>query len=162
MIASFSNGVTFRIGPIVVREMAEKVKRLGVERESGGVLIGTQSADGLVYEVTEVTYPTTFDIRRPFEFVRSCNGANRAIDGAWRSSSGTRNYLGEWHTHNERPPRPSRVDRKLISGVVKDNTPPFDCVFMLIVGNDNEAFVGMADKNGSGEFKEEAVAQWPE
>lgn len=162
MIAIFSNGVTFRIGSMVAREMAEKVKRLGTERESGGILIGTQSTDGLVYEVRDVTYPTTFDIRRPFEFVRSHLRANRAIDSAWRASSGMRNYLGEWHTHDEQSPRPSGIDRKLISDVVKDRIPPFDFVFMLIVGNGNEAFVGMACKDETGEFKEEVIVRWPE
>ena len=125
MISSFSNGVTFRIGPMVACDMAAKAKGLGIERESGGVLIGTQSTDGLAYEVTDVTCPTTFDIRRPLEFVCFRLGANRVIGGAWKALSGIRNYLDEWHTYNEQSPRPSEIGRKLISDVAKGRTPPF-------------------------------------
>ena len=43
-------------------------------------------------------------------FHRSQAPHQRVIDARWRVSRGTCQYLGEWHTHPESSPAPSRVD----------------------------------------------------
>jgi len=78
--------------------------------ESGGVLLGrfVEGTENVV--VDEATEPTTYDRRRRLFFRRAKAQAQKLVDIAWTQSSGTRNYLGEWHTHPEQDPHPSPHD----------------------------------------------------
>jgi len=79
--------------------------------ESGGVLLGRlmEGTDDVI--VDEVTVPTKLDRAGRFFFRRARGPAQQRIRDAWRETAGTRNYLGEWHTHPEPDPRPSGHDR---------------------------------------------------
>lgn len=80
------------------------------DREAGGMLLGRFFADSSDILVDEATRPSQKDRQRRFAFWRGKRAAQKIVDSAWGASCGTRNYLGEWHTHPEPYPTPSEQD----------------------------------------------------
>ena len=79
--------------------------------EAGGVLLGRHIRNSREIVVDLVTSPMPSDRRSRGRFFRSRGPHQAVIDRAWSDSDGTCTYLGEWHTHAERSPSPSVVDR---------------------------------------------------
>lgn len=162
MIVSFSDGTSLRIPSQIVRAINERLARDGFNLESGGVLLGTRDANLPKYEVADLTFLGKLDRRGHFRFLRSKRSANKAIRRSWAQSGGRVNYVGEWHTHDEPVPRPSATDRRLMKSIVRDQSCRYDRVFMLIVGNDGMAFVGMTHSDSEGKFEDEVIVKWRE
>lgn len=78
--------------------------------ESGGVLLGRLIVGSSDVVVDSVTEPSAKDRRGRYFFRRARRPAQRAVNTAWSGSMGSRNYLGEWHTHPEDDPQPSDDD----------------------------------------------------
>lgn len=76
--------------------------------EAGGILIGM--IHGSHIEVTSATEPQLADKRTRTLFKRSEEGHQFILNERWEKSGGTENYVGEWHTHPERNPKPSGID----------------------------------------------------
>ncbi len=78
--------------------------------EAGGVLLGRLilNTDDII--IDEATDPTDSDQRGRFFFKRAQRTTQQRIINAWTTSAGTQIYLGEWHTHPEDDPVPSRQD----------------------------------------------------
>lgn len=76
--------------------------------ESGGVLLGYRR--GVHLHVTRATTPTAHDRRSRTSFERAADGHQAVALEHWSSSSGTGDYLGEWHTHPQDHPTPSGTD----------------------------------------------------
>ncbi|MFC6308186.1 hypothetical protein E2553_38310 [Paraburkholderia dipogonis] len=80
------------------------------QTEAGGVLLGRRR--GKHFEVVHATQPLRTDKRTRTSFVReSCGHQEQAIE-LWKASRREVGYLGEWHSHPETCPSPSRVDVK--------------------------------------------------
>jgi integrative and conjugative element protein (TIGR02256 family) len=77
--------------------------------EAGGILLGCYR--GPHVEILECTKPMPLDSRARYRFVRRDPGHQRAALAAWKASDRTVNFVGEWHTHPEKNPTPSHVDR---------------------------------------------------
>ena len=80
--------------------------------EAGGMLIGRLIVGTKDVVIDEITMPTKRDHRGRYLFMRSRWPAQKLINDVWKSSNGTLNYLGEWHTHPEDNPFPSQQDSK--------------------------------------------------
>lgn len=80
----------------------------GARPESGGVLLGTVHAGGLL--VTVATQPTRRDRRFRYLFVRLPFGHRTIARRLWRGSGALTRYIGEWHTHPQDVPSPSAID----------------------------------------------------
>jgi integrative and conjugative element protein (TIGR02256 family) len=52
------------------------------------------------------------DRRTSFGFVRQDKGHQEVATMEWQESGGSVNFVGEWHTHPERHPTPSWIDRR--------------------------------------------------
>ena len=104
-------GGRFQIGPSALAVMRRYVQDAPEKAEAGGILLGRHilGTDDII--VDDVTTPMPGDRRSRFQFFRARRRHQEAIDRAWQESSGTCAYLGEWHTHPERCPIPSLVDR---------------------------------------------------
>lgn len=76
--------------------------------ESGGLLLGTVHATGLL--VTVATRPTRWDRQFRYLFERMPFGHQTVARRLWRSSGGLTRYIGEWHTHPQDVPSPSGID----------------------------------------------------
>lgn len=78
--------------------------------EAGGILLGKRRGPHI--EVTVATEPTTGDRRSRFGFKRGLRGHADVAIQTWRFEAGMVDYVGEWHTHPQRDPTPSGLDRK--------------------------------------------------
>jgi integrative and conjugative element protein (TIGR02256 family) len=98
---------------ILADEVVAEIKRFTAPPESdleaGGILLGCYR--GPHVEILDCTAPMRQDRRTRYGFVRRDPGHQRAALAAWNASGRTVNFVGEWHTHPEDVPSPSRVDR---------------------------------------------------
>jgi len=100
----------FQVGPGALAAMRRYVQDDALKPESGGVLLGRHLLGTRDIIVDCVTTPLPGDRGTRTRFFRARARHQTAIDRAWRESGGTCTYLGEWHTHPEPIPTPSRVD----------------------------------------------------
>ncbi|WP_339284019.1 Mov34/MPN/PAD-1 family protein [Oceanobacillus sp. FSL K6-3682] len=80
--------------------------------EAGGILIGRILIENENYVIDDVTIPTQYDKRTRNRFKRNPKGHQEYYDDLFRETDGRCFYLGEWHTHPERLPRPSFIDKR--------------------------------------------------
>lgn len=80
--------------------------------EAGGVLLGRFISNSKDIIIDKVSIPMKGDKRERFRFFRSEGSHQRIIRETWGESAGKCNYLGEWHTHPEDYPTPSRIDKE--------------------------------------------------
>lgn len=78
--------------------------------EAGGVFLGRFILNSNNLVVDKVTIPMADDKRSRYAFIRSEKMHQKIITATWEKSNGTCNYLGEWHTHPESYPTPSKQD----------------------------------------------------
>ena len=57
------------------------------------------------------------------------------MDKLWDDSQHAKTYLGEWHTHNQRIPQPSFIDRRNWMEISKRKQNS-DWLFFVIVGTE--------------------------
>lgn len=127
----FLTGARLVTLPDVVTQRIQKfTEPPEADREAGGILLG--SYRGPHIEVLQCTTPMRKDSRTRFDFVRRDPGHHRAADAAWRSSGGTINFVGEWHTHPEDHPRPSNIDRNTWAELMRKRQ--HDALIFLIAG----------------------------
>jgi len=77
--------------------------------EAGGIFLGFRRDAHL--HIVEATTPFPTDHRSRFRFSRRDRNHQNVATRQWRSTGGTMDYLGEWHTHPEEHPQPSSLDR---------------------------------------------------
>ena len=101
--------------------------------EAGGILLGCvyPNTSILIEKVTTPRYP---DKAGPCFFDRSRKRAQQIVECEWKESSGVRIYLGEWHTHSESYPSPSKRDRTMIRNMFRQTKMQIDFLFLIIVG----------------------------
>jgi len=80
----------------------------GAQKESGGIFLGNQRGSNL--EVVDATVPELGDKRGRYYFHRLSKSHQDKADQLWERSGFTITYLGEWHTHPEKIPKPSSQD----------------------------------------------------
>ena len=112
-----------------VIKIFEKCEQKEGCHEAGGILLGYVARDYV--EITDATTPNRFDLRNFFSFVRAKIPAQLRIDKAWKKSSGTKVYLGEWHTHSEVYPTPSLEDRQMISKTFQETQMEIDFLYLI-------------------------------
>jgi integrative and conjugative element protein (TIGR02256 family) len=78
--------------------------------EAGGILIG--SYRGPHIQIIACTEPLKRDRRARYLFDRRDAGHQRMAMQHWQRSGRTVTFVGEWHTHPERYPSPSALDRR--------------------------------------------------
>lgn len=83
-----------------------------IDTEAGGILIGRILEEDNNIIIDDVSEPMVTDNRKRTRFSRNVNGHQEYMDEAFKREKGSCFYLGEWHTHPQRIPVPSSVDRK--------------------------------------------------
>ena len=78
-------------------------------QESGGILMGKRLLNGNII-VTDITIPQKGDTSRRYYFKKNKKIHQQLSDEIWEASMGKIIYVGEWHTHPEKIPRPSSID----------------------------------------------------
>lgn len=97
--------------------------------EAGGQLFGTVSPDAV--RVMAATGPYPQDERRRYQYRSDPAAAKSAIDEQARAG---RLYLGEWHTHAEEDPQPSRADVEAMQTLRMKSQLNASSVLLVIVG----------------------------
>jgi len=109
-VFSKCDGGKFEIGDLALQHMLRFIQDASEKPEAGGVLLGRHIISCSDIVLDEITVPMDGDCRKHSRFFRSRKAHQEAIDRTWYESDGTCVYLGEWHTHLEADPEPSRVD----------------------------------------------------
>jgi integrative and conjugative element protein (TIGR02256 family) len=88
-------------------------------RERGGILIGRYRGPHI--EVVSWTEPGATDVSSMTSFVKRDPRHQAAATAAWKNSSSTKTYIGEWHTHPFGRVVPSHIDRQTWKAIAKRN-----------------------------------------
>ena len=99
-------------------------------RETGGVLLGHQHADGHL-SVTQAGDPGPLAERTASRFRRDTAHARMLSSAAYAWDRSV--WLGDWHTHPTGPAYPSSVDMAAYASVLADPTGGFDTFLSVIV-----------------------------
>jgi integrative and conjugative element protein (TIGR02256 family) len=107
-----SNKGKIKIDEFALTKMLSYKQDESHKLESGGVLLGRFIKDSKNIIIDRITVPMIGDKQERTRFKRNEKTHQRIIDAAWRNTNGTCNYLGEWHTHPENHPSPSKIDKE--------------------------------------------------
>ena len=118
-----------------VEQLNAHAQRSWWQAEAGGALLGRHLLDSEDLVVDEVTTPQKQDRRSRFSFFRSKQHGVVAR-ARWAERDSTMAYLGLWHTHPERDPTPSSVDRRDWENALAKDGFEGDRLFFPIVGTD--------------------------
>jgi len=132
---SFSkNGIRLYIRDRV-QEIFTAVRQIGPrDHERFGVLIGSKSVDEEHYWIEHVTQPLPRDKSTRTSFIMQDPGHQRALDKFFKKSDGKNIYIGTWHTHPQRVPTPSSIDRNDWLSCINRNIDRQ--LFFLIIGTE--------------------------
>jgi len=112
------------------------------DNESGGILLG-QIKDNDIY-ILKASIPNEFDKASRNSFECNKDAAQVIMDYEFFNSDKKTIYLGEWHTHPEKFPNPSFVDKKMIKNQFFKNKLNEAFLILLIQGLD-ELYIAMYD-----------------
>jgi len=123
-----------KLSPLVFRKLSVFAQDTFDKKEAGGVLLGRHiiGSDDIV--VDDITTPMKGDYCGRYFFIRGQRNHQEVIDKVWQESKGTCTYLGEWHTHPEKKPKPSCLDLDEWMRRIKNDTFYGDALFFIIVG----------------------------
>lgn len=116
------------IMPNVIERLQSYRQLSPLSYEAAGVLIGERRGNHIV--ISAISEPGPGDIRSRFSVDRKSSHHQALINELHRTSGGTMNYLGEWHTHPEKFPTPSSVDKSSW----RKNIMSVDPIVLIIVG----------------------------
>ena len=92
--------------------------------ETGGVLIGYYSEDDNgdlnIINITRVLPQSRDSINNPTGFVSGTEGIMDILNEEWDNPE-KRYYIGEWHTHPDNSPEPSKLDDEQMFKYSKDD-----------------------------------------
>lgn len=118
-----------RFDPLVLETFDAHRQSGWFKREAGGQLFANISDD--VWHVIAATGPRAADRRGRFHFWPDRRSEQREIEQHF--SLGLE-YVGDWHTHPENVPTPSRSDIVSIENVVRESTLHTPGLLLCIVG----------------------------
>jgi integrative and conjugative element protein (TIGR02256 family) len=121
----------------------EKYKQDKKGNESGGIILG-QVIDNNCINITKLSLPNTFDKSSRYSFDRDKIIAQIIVDYEFSNTVGKTIYLGEWHTHPEKNPTPSHIDRSMFKQQFKENKINESFLIFFIKGIEN-LYVGIYD-----------------
>lgn len=90
----------------------------GYPNECGGILIGRYSNDLKKAEIKEVMISKS-SAGIKVNFLREAREANSFLKRLWRLSSGTKYFIGEWHSHPNGNGAPSGMDDNAMYRIAK-------------------------------------------
>lgn len=90
------------------------------KKEAGGVLVGKRLINGDLV-IVSASEPTNLDKRTIFSFKKHPQTHKEFIDKILIYSEGFIGFIGEWHSHPEPVPTPSKTDYKSWKKIIRDN-----------------------------------------
>ena len=109
------------------------------DHEKFGVLIGSKTVDEEQYWIEHVTQPLPRDQSTRTSFTMMDPGHQKALDKFFKKSGGQNIYMGTWHTHPQKFPTPSHIDRSDWRSCIRRNIDRQ--LFFFIIGTEqNKAY----------------------
>jgi integrative and conjugative element protein (TIGR02256 family) len=116
--------------------------------EAGGQLFGTVTRE--LVAVSAIAGPHRLDERSRFGFRSHSGEAQRTIERFARQGL---LYLGEWHTHAEQRPQPSRSDYEAMRSIAAESRLNAATILLIIIGlAASDADLGVWYLDSSGEL----------
>lgn len=115
------------------------------KKEGCGVLLGSLYADGC-YSIEMATTPMRKDHRSRNTFKLLDSGHQLFVDKFHEESDGELFYLGYWHSHPEKVPSPSNIDRVEWKKNHRKNINHSETLFYPIIGT-NQLCVWTIENN---------------
>ena len=113
--------------------------------EAGGILLG-QIKNSNIY-IVSISVPSSHDRASRYTFRRNKEKAQIIIDHEFANSNKKTIYIGEWHTHPEKHPKPSSTDLRMIKDQFKSNTLNEPFLLLLIQGTES-IYLGIVQNKG--------------
>lgn len=115
------------------REILEKFTQYkSTDHEAGGIILG-KIIDNQI-NILKLTIPTSLDRSSRTNFERNKLSAQIILDYEFHNSNGQLIYLGEWHTHPESNPTPSKTDLQMLKRQFENNSLNTDFLLLFIKG----------------------------
>lgn len=128
--------------PLLIREnvlrLIETEARRSEQRETGGVLAGTQETAPRISTITHASDSGPLATRQTHYFSRDTAYCQRILDEWARNSNGHVDYLGEWHKHMQDNPSPSVLDVKTMRSIARSRNYHVSEPLLVIIGRDND------------------------
>ncbi|WP_337165322.1 Mov34/MPN/PAD-1 family protein [Vibrio fluvialis] len=140
LIFEDSNGNLVVVMNNVVKSLFSHRQLHRFSKESAGVLIGERRGSHIV--ICDLSEPGPGDVRSRFRVNRKGPHHQDKVDAEFVQSGGTRQYIGEWHSHPEDSPSPSSIDKYSWKRSIDSSSP----MLVLIVGRKT---IWMGKKIGS-------------
>ena len=105
-----------------------------VDKEAGGILICRESIESGNIIVEFATKPYNGDVRRRTRFYRRDNRHIEEFKRLYSQHNGIYGYFGEWHTHPEKQPCYSYVDKVNWEKIAAQNDDNEKIYYHVIVG----------------------------
>lgn len=103
-------------------------------KEVGTSLVGSYTEDGWRATVLHTSPLPADSTAGRLWFKRGIRGLKQYFSGLFAKSSGTTHYVGEWHSHPDGAPVPSREDDENMSAIVNDPDARCPECILVIVG----------------------------
>lgn len=123
------------LGLFISQGLADSMAALGREKypkEFGGILMGRYIHDHTVALVEDIVLPSKYRSSH-FYFERGSDGLRDVLKRHY-SASPSLIYVGEWHTHPDREPEPSRTDFQAMMTLAGDPGVFICNPILLIIG----------------------------
>jgi integrative and conjugative element protein (TIGR02256 family) len=108
------------------------LSRASKMRETGGILFGHYSDDGVNAYITKVSGPGRGSKHGFASFFRAVGQLQEWLDALWGDGRGY--YLGEWHFHPMSSPTPSSTDRKQMFEIAQNSKASCPEPILVILG----------------------------
>jgi integrative and conjugative element protein (TIGR02256 family) len=121
----------------------QRYRQVGTGREAGGQLFA--AFNGKTMSIESATEPNRWDRRGRFSFMPSRIRERMDIR---RMHKRNLHYVGDWHTHPERLPRPSSQDLRSIAECFEKSIKDIGTFLLVVVGTDpfpEGLYVGLHD-----------------
>ncbi len=104
--------------------------------EAGTTLVGCYSNDGFDAKVLDLGPLSPDSSGSQMCFQRGIEGLREFFAALLRALSGTTHYVGEWHSHPDGSPTPSRSDDESAAAIASDTQTRCPvCLLLLLGGN---------------------------
>lgn len=148
-----SNLINLKVGiSAAALELMEQESGRSRYAETGGVVAGFGSAENGEIHISHASLPGPRARATRYSFQHEREFCQKFLDELAAQSNGKIDYLGEWHKHFERDPRPSGRDVKTMVSISENSDYHVSQPLLLIIGINNRSSslrVFVANKTGN-------------
>lgn len=124
-------GLSIEADEGLLNSLAKKGK-IHYPNEFGGFLVGYYTDDNKHLNITDTILPKSFKTSK-YSFERSTIGIEKKLGNFYKETP-KKIYVGEWHTHPDNSPIPSKTDISAINAIITYQNAVLSNPVLLIIG----------------------------